>query len=460
MAQEFKQILDRKLSQDPANLSNTPEGDLTDGLAPHLELLGSIAHGSEKLDLLMERVELPGAGQVWLISSETVGLIPTVHAEIGDSPVTRYLPEWMLQEGPFDTALWQWIALVLLILVALALGNVLARFVIRALRPLVRRTQTDIDDHLIASVRRPIQFLIALAVYRAGIVWIAPSYLLRTYLARMLTGVIYLAIAWVFVRLVDVVTSKLLASMSGRQRTSVVSIMPLTRRTLKVVAIMVAIVATLGSWGYDTTALLAGLGVGGLAVALAAQKTIENLFGGVAITSDKPILVGDFCRYGDKIGIVEDIGLRSTRIRTLDRTVVTVPNADFSSLHIENYGRRDKMWFHPMLQLRRDTTPEQLRALLPRLRQVLINHPQVQQTPRVRLLAIGPHSLDIEVFSYVLTPNYDEFLGIQEELLLLLLQEIADAGTALAVPTQLNVVRRDTYKAAHAADAKNDPAQA
>ena len=170
------------------------------------------------------------------------------------------------------------------------------------------------------------QLLIALSAYRAGIVWIAPSYLLRPYLGRILTGLIYLAIAWVFVSLVDVVTKKLLAAMSGRQRTTVASIMPLTRRTLKVIAIFIAILATLSSWGYDTTALLAGLGVGGLAVALAAQKTIENLFGGIAVTTDKPVLVGDFCKYGDKVGVVEDIGLRSTRIRTLDRTVVTVPN--------------------------------------------------------------------------------------------------------------------------------------
>jgi small-conductance mechanosensitive channel len=212
--------------------------------------------------------------------------------------------------------------------------------------------------------------------HRAGFVsdrhrWIAPSYLLRTYLGRILTGLIYLAIAWVLVRFIDVATTKLLAAMSGRQRTSAGSVMPLARRSLKVLAIAIAILATLSSWGYDTTALLAGLGVGGLAVALAAQKTIENLFGGIALTSDKPVLVGDFCRYGDKTGTVEDIGLRSTRIRTQDRTVVTVPNAEFSSLQIENFARRDKIWFRPILQLRKDTQPAQIRSILARLRELL-----------------------------------------------------------------------------------------
>jgi MscS family membrane protein len=452
LALQLKQILDRKLSQDPNSVSNTSEGDLTDGLDPQFELIGTVKQENRNVDLLLERVQLPEIGQVWLVSASTVSLIPILHADVRNNPVEQYLPEWMRHETAFDTALWQWFALLLLTLVALVFGHVLARAFIRSLRPLVRRTQTELDDYLIESVRRPMQLLIALAAYRAGIVWIAPSYLLRTYLGRILTGFIYLAIAWVFVRLVDVAAKKLLAAMSGRQKTSVASIMPLARRTLKVLAIVIAVLATLSSWGYDTTALLAGLGVGGLAVALAAQKTIENLFGGIAVTSDKPVLVGDFCKYGDKVGVVEDIGLRSTRIRTLDRTVVTVPNAEFSSLQIENFGRRDKMWFHPILQLRRDTTPEQLQSLLPRLKQLLMDHPKIERTPRVRFLAIGPHSLDVEIFSYVLTPDYDEFLVVQEELLIRVLQVIAEEGTSLAVPTQLTVLSRDPLRPTDAAD--------
>jgi MscS family membrane protein len=151
---------------------------------------------------------------------------------------------------------------------------------------------------------------------------------------------------------------------------------------------------------------------------------------------------------------VEDIGLRSTRIRTLDRTVVTVPNADFAALQIENFQKRDKMSFRPVLQLRRDTTPQQLRALLPRLQQLLIDHPKIERTPRVRLLAIGHQSLDVEIFSYVLTPDYDEFLMLQEELLLHLLEIIAEEGAALAVPSQLNILSRERVKTAkHPADA-------
>ena len=441
LAHDLHDIFNRKLAQDPGQLSDAPEGDLTDGLEPNLELLGTVRQKDRNVDLLLERVN-----GIWLISAATVSLIPALHSDIGENPFERHLPAWLLREVAFDTALWQWLSLALLTLLALTIGHLLARTLLRALRPLVKRTQTQLDDQLIGAISRPLQLLIALGLYRIGIAWIAPSFLLRTYLGRILTGLIYLAIAWVVVRFIDVASAKLLAAMSGRQKTSVASVMPLARRTIKVLAIVIAVLATLSSWGYDTTALLAGLGVGGLAVALAAQKTIENLFGGVAVTSDKPVLVGDFCRYGDKMGTVEDIGLRSTRIRTLDRTIVTVPNAEFSSLHIENFARRDKIWFHPMLQLRKDTSPSQVREVLDGLRELLNTHEKIEAAPRVRFLAVAPHSLDIEINSYVLTADYDEFLAIQEDLLLRMLGIVAEAGAALAVPTQLNVLSRDALR--------------
>jgi MscS family membrane protein len=137
------------------------------------------------------------------------------------------------------------------------------------------------------------------------------------------------------------------------------AVLPLLSRVFKITIVILAIAAILSNWGYNTTTILAGLGIGGVAIALAAQKTIENLFGGVAVISDHPVSVGDFCRFGDRVGTIEDIGLRSTRIRTPDRTLLNVPNAQFSSMTLENFSRRDKTLFHLTLNLRRDTTPDQ-----------------------------------------------------------------------------------------------------
>jgi MscS family membrane protein len=214
-------------------------------------------------------------------------------------------------------------------------------------------------------------------------------------------------------------------------------VLPLGRQILKLTIFLIAILTVLNAWGYNTNAILAGVGVGGIAVALAAQKTIEDLFGGVSVISDRPVLVGDVCRFGDRIGTVIHIGLRSTRIRTPDRTVVSVPNGQFASMTLENISGRDKIWFHPTLNLRRDTTSEQLLKVLTSLREILTTHPKVETGPiPVRFVGVGTYSLDIEVNCYVKTAVFDEYLAIQQELLLRILQAVEQAGTRLAVPLQ------------------------
>jgi MscS family membrane protein len=137
---------------------------------------------------------------------------------------------------------------------------------------------------------------------------------------------------------------------------------------------------------------------------------------------------------------VEDIGLRSTRVRTLDRTVVSIPNSEFSSMMLENFSRRDKVWFHPTLNLRRDTKPDQVRSILASIRGILTEHPKIEVgTLPVRFIGAGSYSLDIEVFAYIQTADYDEFLQIQQDLLLRIMDAVTAAGTALAIPTQASV---------------------
>jgi len=156
------------------------------------------------------------------------------------------------------------------------------------------------------------------------------------------------------------------------------SVLPLMNKAMKIAIFVFALTAILSSWGYDTTTVVAGVGVGGLAVALAAQKTIENLFGGVAVISDRPVLVGDYCKFGDRMGFVEQIGLRSTRIRTLDRTMVTVPNGQFSAMTLENFSRRSTTWFHPRLSLSRESSPAQVRRVLDAVSNVIASDPKVE----------------------------------------------------------------------------------
>jgi MscS family membrane protein len=190
--------------------------------------------------------------------------------------------------------------------------------------------------------------------------------------------------------------------------------------------------------GLPVVPLLAGLGVGGLAIALAAQPTIENLIAALTLYADRPVRVGEFCRFGDALGTVEEIGMRSTRIRTLDHTVLSVPNAEFAKGRVENYSARRKVWYHPRMRLRYETTPDQVRYILVEVRKLLYAHPRVLPDPaRIRFVGFGEYSLDLDVFAYVDTGDYGEYLEIAEDLNLRIMDIIKAAGTELAIPARL-----------------------
>jgi MscS family membrane protein len=256
----------------------------------------------------------------------------------------------------------------------------------------------------------------------------------------VLTFLFSIGVAWTAMRLIDVATDRTRFVLAAEHGNFSSSILPLVNKVIKIVIFVLAVATILSNWGYNTTTVLAGVGVGGLAVALAAQKTIENLFGGVSVISDRPVLVGDTCKFGDRTGTVEDIGLRSTRIRTSDRTLVTVPNGQFASMTLENLSRRDKIWFHPRLSLTRKTSPSQMRQLLDSISGLLGSNPKVDSLgSSVRFAAVGAYSLDLDISAYILTSDDDEFSRIQQELLLRLLEAIEGAGTRLAIPTQASI---------------------
>jgi MscS family membrane protein len=236
---------------------------------------------------------------------------------------------------------------------------------------------------------------------------------------------------------IDFIADRWRLSLDPRMQAVSYSVLPLGKQVVTLALFLAAILGVVSGWGFNISAILAGLGVGGLAVALAAQKTVENLFGGVSVIGDRPVLVGDVCRFGNQTGTVMHIGLRSTRIRTADRTIISVPNAQFSAMELENISSRDKMFFHPTLNLRRDTTSEQLLKVLASFNEILTAHPKLEigKVP-VRFIGVGPYSLDVEIAAYVTTSDGDEFFALQQDLLLKLLRAVEVAGTGLAVPLQ------------------------
>jgi MscS family membrane protein len=373
-----------------------------------------------------------------------VSRIPELYAEHGYGPLGELLPASMFEVRFLEIQLWQWIGLVALVLVAYLLSWVGALLLQLVARPIVARTRTVLDDQLLGLMLGPLRLILSLVLFTLGSLMLRFSVPVYRFLGGLEKAVAVLAITWVALRVVDIITALFNERLVAAGRVSAVAVLPLGRRTVKVFIIALALIAVLQNLGFQVTGLIAGLGVGGLAVALAAQKSIENLFGGVTIIADQPVRVGDFCRFGDKIGTIEEIGLRSTRIRTLDRTRITVPNSQFSEIHVENFALRDKVRLFTMLGLRYETTPDQLRYVLTGLREVLVRHPSVGNDPaRVRLVAFGAHSLDLEVFAYVMTSDWAEFCAIREDLYLRFMDVVNASGTGFAFPSQTLYLGRD-----------------
>jgi MscS family membrane protein len=441
LARQLEQILDRDPQFDVAALSENPEGGPADHLPPGREKIATYNLSGRTVDLQLAKRTLRSGVGVWLLSPESVDLIPSLAQSHSESFIEPYLPAPLVNWTLVDTPLWRWIALLLVAAIVTTLSKLLSRIVLLVAKPACDHVAPRVASNLLEATAPPLQILLAVAAFRFGMEWIALSGRLKTFVAGGVSLLTFLAIAWLCARVIDVSAAHLRTRMDVRHQTFSRSVLPLASRVLKVTVLVLGITAVLSSWGYNTNAILTGLGIGGIAIALAAQKTIENLFGGVAMITDRPVAVGDFCKFGDRIGTVEDIGLRSTRIRTLDRTMVTVPNAEFSAMTLENFNKRDKVLFAPKLSLRRDTTPEQVRKILKAIERILKNHPKIEtgELP-VRFVGVGTYSLDLEIFTYGATRDYDEFLEIQQDLLLQMMDAITAAGAALALPTQASIL--------------------
>ncbi|MGA8596253.1 MAG: mechanosensitive ion channel family protein [Bryobacteraceae bacterium] len=435
---EFALQLNEVLNKDPDfdvdRLSDAPEGNPHDLANGDRELVDSIDIDGRKVDIELQR---RASDHAWVFAAETVASIPNLHALTGETEFEKRLPDVLVKTTFIDTALWKWIALILLVPALGLLGRLISRAALAVTHRFVRSVPKALGDFGLRELVGPIGLLLGVSAYWAGLSFVAPSALVRFYISRVLTLLVFMAVAWIVARLLQILSRRLNIGADIRQQALYSSVMPLALRVAKIVIFVIAVLATMSAWGYNTSTLWATLGVGSLAVALAAQKTLENFFGGVSVIGDRPVLVGDFCKVGDMTGTVEDIGLRSTRIRTLNRTLVTVPNSQFSTMTLENFAHRDKMFFHPTFAIRCDATPAQVRAVMAAFERILKDNPEIEvgRVP-VRFTGIGAYSYNLEIFAYVLTRETDRYLEVQTELLLEMIDAVEAAGTGLAIPLQ------------------------
>jgi MscS family membrane protein len=440
LAIELHHILDEGLSTVTTTLSNKPEGDLQDNLPVNLELVGIVKTKKGEHKILLQRVQKENNPPVWLFSSETLKIVPQIYDEIDIPWIERHLPAVLTETRFAGQPLYRLIMPFLVLPLAFFLGWLFLTMLFAIVRePLGRR----LDETLMKKLGRAKKPLLLL--FAAGAIYVmslgAVSMLGRLFWTFLASTTAVVGLTWIVVHLIDTGADVL----ERRRNTAGDAVVRLTATLLKTLVVVAGLIVIFYYFaGINLTAVVAGLGIGGIAVAFAAQKTIENFFGGLFLVWDKPIRLGDFCKAGEHRGNVEHIGLRSTLIRTLNRTVVSIPNGQLSAISIENFDMRDRFLFRHTLNLRYETTADQLRHVLAQIRELLYQHPRVDSaTARARFIGFGQSSLNVEVFAYVLETVNEVFLAVQEDLLLRIMDLVETSGSGFAFPSQTLYMAKD-----------------
>jgi MscS family membrane protein len=435
-------VLDAKLPARLAQVSDLPEGSRANPLLPDLEVVGVVEVGAQRTEITLERVDRTNAS-VWLFSSRTLQAVPSLYDQVLAGRARVALPAVLTDTRVGGIPIAEWVTVLIAVpLLYFAIG-LLNRLFTPLARGVSRRLFKESGFLAENALPAPARLLVLAIATRWLLSSLAFSLLLRQICSAIADALIIISITWLFMLLNAVVEKHLLPRL-GAPHTAAVALLRVARRGVDVLVIFVALIAMLRHFGVDPTPALAGLGVGGIAVALAAQKTLENVIAGASLIFDQAVRVGDTLKMGEIVGTVEHIGLRSTRIRTLDRTLVTVPNSQIANVSLETLSARDKFWFHPVVALRYETTAEQLQVVIDQIRRLLEQHSSVsRESVRVRFFRLGPSSLDIEVFSYVFATDWTQFLEIQERLLIDVTDIVGRAGTAIAFPSQTMYLTRE-----------------
>jgi MscS family membrane protein len=452
IAAQLKFVMDRAFVGHVGNFT-VPEGVPQEGVAPGQQKMGTMSSGDVEVDLDLVRVSDPSAGKIWLISSDTLAKVPELYDQVEARQVETRLPQVLVKHQLAGMPVWQWLALVLALPLAAAIGWLILALIEIPLRWWARwRGQMDVANW--RSVSAPAWLLAGTIAHQTIARYLGMPLLDRHYYFQFSSVALIVSGTWISWRVVRWLLRRVRTRALARGHAGTGSLMLLGERIVKAVIFVVGVLAVLGSLGFNMSTALAGLGIGGLAIGFGAQKTIENLFGGVSVLGDEAIRVGDYCRFGDRAGTVEDIGLRSTRIRTDDRTVVVIPNGTVATINVENFTHRDRILFKTNLGVRRETTADHLRWVLAEIRRLIYSHPKVEsKTSHVRLTDIAGSSLNVEVLAYILTRDSEEFLAIREDLLLRMMEIVEQSGSGLALPSQTLYLGRDAGIEKEKADA-------
>ena len=441
LARDLWFVLERQAETDFSALSINPLENLADGLPPNREQLDRIEWPGGYADVDLERVRDTNDLEVWKVSSRSVEQIPKLYERFrlrwADRVFSETTVDSILKTHVLGLSGVTWITLA----VVLCIWAIAALISLKLARWYIRRMRPGVANRLLSTIYVPVILLIVTMVVRS----LAPQRIVSAEIAELFRAktMLIVVVVWILFRFTDFAAHQARARLVARDGTAGFHLIDLLRRIAKVTMVMIGLVVWLDNLGFSVTTIIASLGVIGLAVGLASKNFIEDLIGAMTLHATGLVKRDESIRFGGQLGFVEDIGLRMTTIRTRERSLITMPNATFAAMQIENLGRRDKFLYHPRLGLRYETTPDQLRLVLIELRKLLYAHPKVlNEEARVRFAGFGAYSLDLDIYCYVNETQYPEYLAVAEDLNLRIIDIVAQAGTGFAFPSQTTYLER------------------
>ena len=445
LARQLKIALDRTLWVDLEQVSADPKGNIEDGLPSRRESLGGIKTPEKTVDILLQRVPRKDGVLIWKFSNRTVAEIPQLYKYFGYGPFQEMLSKVFPDFTLLGWQLWQWA----LFLVGLPLTYLAALLPTRIVGRLVRGRATEMSRKFSLWITGPIRIVLWVLFMRAVAEYIGASAAVGSlFRAKILLAI---ALTWAAIRLVDLLLDLWAERLQKKGEESAAVLVQPVRKIAKGLVVLFAAILWLDNIGFNVSALLAGLGVGGIAVALAAQDTLKNFFGSVMILLDKPYSIGQRVTVKGHDGVVEEIGLRSTRIRLLTGHQTTVPNDQMANLDIENIGRRPYIRRLTNITITYDTPPEKIEKAVNIIETILDNHEGMKPDfpPRVYFNEFNSDSLNLLVLYWYHPPDYWSFLAFSQRVNLQIMREFEKEGIRFAFPTSTTYLTQDDDQPLH-----------
>ncbi|MBW1807802.1 MAG: mechanosensitive ion channel family protein [Deltaproteobacteria bacterium] len=352
-----------------------------------------------------------------------------------------------LDQTFWGNSLWQYLLFCLAIL-ATFIVRVVVRFIVDSrLKKWAKRTKNEADDRIVTSVRKPFLFAVyVIGFYLALEILTLPVEPINVprFLNGLFNSLLIVSVAWFLFSAVDILVVYLRRFTDRTETQLDDQLIPIVRKIVRAIILALALIMIIQNLGYSVSSLLAGLGLGGLAFALAAKDSLANVFGSVTIFTDRPFQIGDWIKLPGAEGYVEDVGFRSTRIRTFEKTLVTIPNSKLANSVVENMDARPIRRIKMTIGIGYDAKSKQMKEAVEAIREILRNHEGVSQDYwLVYFTDFNDSTLDIFIYYFSKSKVWAEYLNVRQEVNLLIMEKIEELGLEIAFPTQTVYLKQE-----------------